>query len=459
MSVLSSASTKRDTRQFLQTFGSGSEHSPLAPGESIRAVSESPQFRQGPNGESPVSANGHQRVAIVKLWNPQSLDDATFDQVAKTLAQLRTLGLPSIIVIDSEPGQRPQHEWLDQINHQAYRIASAVDRRGEPDTFVVARALGIDDARLEHVPASPFTPNPVFVERGEALMRIIRRGAVVVMPPYGFSTDLQQLKPVKPNNVVLALTRYLSGLQFPPATDLYDAGTESEKHARKAFIERVIVIDPIGGTPSKHRSGGAHVFLNLEDEFSLARADIGDVNKVAVEERHRGNLELSRDVLAMLPSTSSVLMTTPVEAANMTPPERRRSDDSSVFGIVDTVCTRRRLNPLIHNLLTDRPVYSSSLPLGRIRSKAGRSGVEAAPFSLTTLAKRGMPVTIYPDPWKQPWTPPVPGARRLRLTDTCIDMPPAGPPDRRLLRQAAGCRPLPRAGRWQPGGHNHCGRV
>lgn len=41
----------------------------------------------------------------------------------------------------------------------------------------------------------------------------------------------------------------------------------------------------------------------------------------------------------------------------------------------------------------------------------------------TTLAKRGLPVTIFPDPRQTPWLPPRPGTPRLRLTDTCVDLP------------------------------------
>jgi amino-acid N-acetyltransferase len=41
----------------------------------------------------------------------------------------------------------------------------------------------------------------------------------------------------------------------------------------------------------------------------------------------------------------------------------------------------------------------------------------------TTLAKKGLPVTIFPDSRASPWRPPKPGSPRLRLTDTCIDLP------------------------------------
>jgi len=42
---------------------------------------------------------------------------------------------------------------------------------------------------------------------------------------------------------------------------------------------------------------------------------------------------------------------------------------------------------------------------------------------VATLLKRGMPLTVYPDPTISAWLPPRPGGPRLRLTDTCIDLP------------------------------------
>lgn len=41
----------------------------------------------------------------------------------------------------------------------------------------------------------------------------------------------------------------------------------------------------------------------------------------------------------------------------------------------------------------------------------------------TTLAKKGLPVTIFPDARLALWVPPKPGTPRLRLTDTCVDLP------------------------------------
>lgn len=76
-------------------------------------------------------------------------------------------------------------------------------------------------------------------------------------------------------------------------------------------------------------------------------------------------------------------------------------------------------------MLTDKPVFSSSLPVGRLGHQAVRSEhvSPAENITPTTFAKHGMSVTIFPDPDITPWEPPLPGEPHLSLTDSKIDLP------------------------------------
>ncbi|TPX10498.1 uncharacterized protein E0L32_008548 [Thyridium curvatum] len=460
-SVLASTPTKRDAKLYLQTFGpsvqggKGKSHkdakvteSPQSqlssgvgraavPGEGIRAIKESPKFIQGSRAEPSLPPDDVPHIAIVKLREPQSLDDGTFSELAKTLAQLRALGLPSIVVVacDLDPAARP--DWFDFVNHQALRLARAIDAFDGPQTRVVDSSLAIDTSIAKS--ASPFVPSGVTVQLEKPLLGTLSRGAIAVIPSFAISTDRCEATVQNSNDVILALTRFFCGLQFSDRGTGESTGIgQDNSRAKKAAIDRVIVIDPLGGIPAKHRPNGAHVFVNMEEEFAIAKADIDSIVKVnnhtlgsglsarqivdAVKQKHRENLELAKNTLALLPSTSSAVITTPAEAANLLAPERS-TDEAGVFGYVGTVGTRKSQNPLIHNLLTDRPVYSSSLPLGRVKPKTRSTDVEPPRLSSTTLLKRGMPVTIFPDPRIQPWVPPRPGGPRLRLTDTCVDLP------------------------------------
>lgn len=435
VSVLeSSSATKRDAKAYLQTFGPTVPKSPggSSVAESIsidpltngaRAISETPRFVQGSVAAKQQQAAADAslpHVAVIKFRLPQDVDDATLKGVAKTLAQLRVLGLLSVIVPDCEL-RSDDRQWSQALNRQVYRLAGAIDEYGEPWTAIVGSALS---RRAEAASSSDlsFTANDVLVDEHDALLAPLLKGSAVIVPPVA-QQDGGKSRPVDPNQAVVSITRYLTGLQFAkPSTggESVDAG-EVISPAKKAFVDRVIILDPLGGIPSKDRWNNAHVFLNLEDELESAKEHLASMG--TRQEAHLKNLDLAKSTLAVLPSTSSVLMTTPREAANLHPNVEDVNGESTM-GFVGTVGTRRSHNPLIHNLLTDRPSHSSSLPLGRIKPLLRTTDIASNPvMSPTTLAKRGMPVTIYPDPNSSGWTPPKPDGPRLKLTDTCVDLP------------------------------------
>lgn len=85
--------------------------------------------------------------------------------------------------------------------------------------------------------------------------------------------------------------------------------------------------------------------------------------------------------------------------------------EESQLGFDGMVTTRKKHNPILHNLLTDKPMYSSSLPLQRIQDGGYR--IDPSDSTAATLVKRGMPLTIYPDPRENPWRPPKTGGIAL----------------------------------------------
>lgn len=444
VSVLeSSSATKRDAKLYLQTFGPTVSKAAGSAADSIsidpltngsRAISEAPRFVQGSLArQAAVDALPH--VAVIKFRLPQDVDDNTLKGVAKTLAQLRALGLLSVVVLDCEL-KSDDGQWSRNLNRQIYRLAGAIDEYGEPWTTIVDSAL----SRLSGTPLSSnssFTSNDILVNEKDSILTGLLKGSAVIVPPVVQQDDATS-RPVDPNQVVVSIAKYLSGMQFAKRNAV-DGSTDEQDVAqplKKAFVDRVIILDPLGGIPAKNRWNNAHVFLNLEDELESAKrhlrsmkdakslSDTAGTTAPAVEkspmQAHFDNLELAKNTLAILPSTSSALITTPQEAANLQP----SSGEGSTLGFVGSVGTRRRHNPLIHNLLTDRPSHSSSLPLGRIAPILRTTSPNSNPvMSPTTLAKRGMPVTVFPDPTLTGWTPPRPDSPRLKLTDTCVDLP------------------------------------
>ncbi|ROT34818.1 acetylglutamate synthase [Sodiomyces alkalinus F11] len=423
VSVLQASATRREAQGYLkkyapqapqkETRSAGKNSSSLPPfgPYPLRSILTTPtndiiQQRAQPH---PVrTLEEPPNVALVKLRQLDALDDEALTGIAKTLSYLRKLGLLSIIVLHQELAAS-----RDTYRHQTHRIQIAIDRFGPPGARVLDQIFMGNPARC-----SNFMPSSLVVRFPHTLIRALDDDALVIIPPIALTHDMSTAGIVDPDNVIVALVKYLSGLQFEDADDgVSHPNVSMSLPPRIASVERIIILDPLGGIPLVH-SESSHRFINLEQEFKHIMEELrhegaeeGREAHLIDESRrvHIRNLQLSQNVLAILPETSATIITTPSTAA------------LKAIERVPAVATRNRLNPLIHNLLTDKPVLSPSLPLERVRTdQAGKVPYEKT--HLTTVVKRGMPLTIYPDPTNGPWVPPRPGEARMKLTDTCIDL-------------------------------------
>jgi amino-acid N-acetyltransferase len=410
-------------------------------------------------------------VALVKIRAPQFLDDDTLNGIARTLSQLGRLGLLSIVVVDCNGVSEPN--WRKQATEQADRIVHAIDSYGGEGARMVDNVIGVSETSIGPETAA-YLKGKTHVIMRKLLMTPLRRGIIPVIPPIGYTDTSQTSVSVKANDIVLALTRELAGFQPAPLPDEDpDVIRERLEALRKEVsLDRLIFLDPLGGIPGSDRPNGYHVFLNMEQEFEGVKEDLlkgktlnqeettlqleskqdvvtdlgssnpfsrfvetefgslkasggenSGVTKPPLDDnsKHLENLQLVRSVLSMLSPSSSALLTTPDEAANS---GKQPDTPFQAAG----VGTRRQRNPLIHNLLTDKPVFSSSLPMGRLGPPSSSKKCEQLAFpahhiSPTTFAKHGMHVSIFPDPKKIPWEPPQPDKPGLSLTDSYIDLP------------------------------------
>jgi amino-acid N-acetyltransferase len=454
MSVLGSSATKRDARSYLSRFTPAKAPEKSKPASSAdggkpilykngvnlgsfygnaRAVAESPKFVQHPQKQIYRAAVPQLHVALVKIRAPQTLTDDTLYGIGRTLSQLGRLGLTSIVVVDCNSGLQLNPDSVSRrlALEQTDRVAAAIDAGGEPRARVVNNVIGISEMSTDS-PASVYVQSKVHVTLRQLLMTPLRRGIILVIPPIGYTDRSQISYSIPADDIILALTRELAGFQsLPFSEDNPDSIAESLRQLQNEIsLDKLIILDPLGGIPAADRPNGYHVFLNMEQEYHTVKQDIlrakalnSDKSTDEVEVRklqHIHNLQLARSMLSMLPPTSSALLTTPDEAANS---GRGRDSPFQATG----VGTRRQKNPLIHNLLTDKPVFSSSLPVGRLGHSSSLMMYEPAPSSAyidpTTFAKHGMSVSIFPDPKIAPWEPPIPGKPRLHLTDSYIDLP------------------------------------
>ena len=473
LSLLSSASTRREARQYLARVknsantenGNGKplsenvedpvrfvpepsrKNSDVDHGSfygASRSIYNSPVFRLD-STPSPPAEGVHERLhlALVKITTPQLLDDYTINGVAKTFSQLCRLGLACCVVVD--PGVVHDANALRAISReQVERISTAVE--AQPDS----KSLRLDSI-LSIAPAESAIPR---VLSRKALLGALRDGQIVIMPSVAYTEDTSKAVSVPANDTVIALTKEFAGLAtspFPDEAPLISA-LRIDGLQKEVSLDRVIILDPLGGIPAFSGPQGSHVFINMEQEFDNIQDELDHVTRdltagtvspsllerieelspppkaggskeqlsaapisaEAMLKGHLDNLRLSRQALALLPATSSGIITSPAEVA-ISAKGPKYSPEPSAVG------TRRQRNPLIHNLLTDKSLHSPSLPRSRRAAANNPSDSETSRLAFpTTFVKRGMPLTLLPDPRVTPWIAhDRPG---VKLDDPSIDL-------------------------------------
>jgi amino-acid N-acetyltransferase len=385
-------------------------------------------------------------VALIKLRQPQTLDDRTLGGIALTLSQMAQLGLSTAVVLDcadmSQTDPRDSASYETMMRAQAARFVAALEDYNEPGALLVEHALGYS-SRPNNMTSTAQARGVVEVKNSFLLYPPIYDGVIPVLLPLAYDSELKKV-PVEADDVLLALIRDFAGfIEQAGYQNSEDYGApicgNHIEQAERPIIDRIIVLDPLGGIPSQNRSDGAHVFVNLEAEYDDIKRELQQLSAIAqgdtrirgspslgsgnpfskfVEEelaplpggatpqlnnsapiRHLKNLDIVQSALKLLPATSSGLILTPPEAATKAIPDDTRSTPSK--------------NPLLHNLLTDKPMVSSSLPT----SPSSRFLGSAAPNPATFL-KKGVPLTMIPDPRVSgPWLPPSASNPSIELAD------------------------------------------
>jgi amino-acid N-acetyltransferase len=367
-----------------------------------RAVEESPVFSQYSDVQPDESQEVETlHVALVKLTAPEDYTDEVLEGIARTLSQLSRLSMAPCVVLDVKISGS---DWRLQYGRQADRLLNAIDAIGGPNA-----------RRLDNILSfwGPDKIPDVFLRK--LLLRPLRQGQIPIVMPLAYSDSTQKAEPIPASSAVMALTREFAGLnlQLPEELDPKRAADTMKRLQEQVSLDRIIIVDKHGGIPRIRELDRKQVFLNLEQEFHDIHHELNGLEDELAQGQHKSNLDLLRQTLQLLPPLSSGLITTPDDAANRTTIEQ--NDDQ-----VSSVRTRRQKNTLIHNLLTDKPAYSSSLPSGRLSRTSNRSATPV--ISSTTFVKKGMPLTIYPDPNARGWIADNNGSPRLQLTDPRIDL-------------------------------------
>ncbi|KAL2830182.1 hypothetical protein BJY01DRAFT_120580 [Aspergillus pseudoustus] len=465
MSLLNSASTKREAKSYLARIKAQHGATPpkkqsskqikqtiaksLPSGVNLgsfycpsKSINDTPVFLHD-STPTPTREDIPERLhlALVKIKTPQLLDDYSLTGVAKTLSQLGRLGMACCVVVD--PGSDGDANTLRNIaTEQVGRISTAVDAQPDSTSAYLASVLSL----------SARTPSIPTVSSRKQLLGPLRDGQILIVAPIAYTEDVPKAVIVPANDAMLALTKEFAGLALSPDPDEdpLDVAKKISDLQKEVSLDRVVLLDPLGGVPAFRGPQTSHAFINMDQEFESIERELRQVRQPANKDEdpsladslagsnplskfgdseiaaapskqgllplkvrggtidgHLENLRLSQQTLAMLPSASSGIITSPLEVA-----DSARSPEATEL----SVGTRRQRNPLIHNLLTDKPLLSSSLPLSR-RAR-GSINLPAPP---TTFVKRGMPVSLFPDPHIQVWT--AQNRPNLSLEHPSIDLP------------------------------------
>lgn len=349
LSVLQSAATKREAKTYISRYAplTGVELQKKKEGlvQRLLGVGKEQDNKEIENltGHAPEGllgdSEGTLRVAIIKIRDIKSIEDDLIAQMGETIARLSRLGVSPIVVVDAGKARndflkldnKPFRHYQKLILQKVFKISDAIDA-ASPD--VGARPI-----------EGLFSMNKkgLRLAMPQMLMHPLSHGKVPVLAPLAYDDVTSEEKLVMADDVVHFLTQKLA-----------------EVPANILSVEKIIFVDPLGGIPSVERSG-AHVFVNLKQELSDIAAELhmGFIPP-AQREVHLANLKAMHKALKFLPPTASGLITTPAVAA------------------IPSVGR----NPIIYNVLTDRPVISPSLPVE----------LKKTPTLETTLLREGMPV-------------------------------------------------------------------
>ncbi|KAK9366416.1 hypothetical protein V1509DRAFT_629823 [Lipomyces kononenkoae] len=390
LSVLHAHATKRDARAYINKY---SDHLDSAERRKrkefakkvLRSVSEAARAFDL-YGSAQIELKDMIRVAVIKIRGVTDLTANILGNIGKTILRLQRLGLSPVIVVDpveeNGPGWMQDAEGfassaqIKQMTGIAARIAAAIEKPLACDKSPTSSAVlslrpptghkhpgkaVILPSMFSHV--APYLQSSIKWSLPHLMFSAMTNHVVPIITPLLYNEYSSRYAIATADDIVYEMVSKISGMASPEIITL----------------DKVIYIDPLGGIPSEERHSGAHILVNLEQEYDDIKRELDSVmyppakqsvvlsilsNKGGAErynQAHIANLNSFRRLLAVAPPSTSGLITTPVVAASQT--------------------TR---NPLIYNLLTDRPVISSSLPVDGKR----------APIQHTTLLRHGMPVMM-----------------------------------------------------------------
>ncbi|KAL8805708.1 MAG: hypothetical protein Q9200_005318 [Gallowayella weberi] len=312
LDVLGSTATKREAKSYLSRFGSEKPKQPKsclqeAPKDNVgvnlgnlylplRAVDQSPVFEQGPSKARYVDqAVGPLHIALVKIRDPQSIDDSTLEGVGLTLVQLSRLGMSCVAVIDCKNGQQEDHDLRKVAMEQADRLAAAIDHHGGLGARRLDNVLVTSKADKGLQSSVNVSTSTHIIDR-KLLFSPLQKGKISVLAPITFDSTTHALVHIPANEAILALTRDFVGLRpgFCSNADPQVVAENIKCLQKEVSLDRIILLDPLGGIPAVDRHDQSHIFINIEQEYDTIKSELSNPSSDELRTRAAGIPSLER---------------------------------------------------------------------------------------------------------------------------------------------------------------------
>lgn len=358
LSILKSTTTKREAKNYLQKYqnqfsdGESNFHNSLKDRHLTKAENQRDLFitrflrNQNPflniyEDDETKLQKIPLRIALVKL---SLLDESpeTWKGVSETFKRLVTLGISPIIILDHDHlSQKDFKTNAAYMMKQGYKLLLQLSVTSDEGTTVestILRSLFIDQCQQMKLSSL------------EQLLIPLYQGIIPIVQPLQYNVTDGSQNFVTSNEALCTVC------------------SELLEHPELLTVEKIIVIDKLGGIPSIERNQTSHVYINLSQEYSdiVSELFIGFLDPTT-RDKHLDNFKTMNKILTLAKLKSATNEATGI----ITTPEIMSLNDDE-------------LNPIIYNVLTDRPIISSSLPSTHLRT----------PEVSTSIIKKGFEVIV-----------------------------------------------------------------
>ncbi|RUS17754.1 hypothetical protein BC937DRAFT_89527, partial [Endogone sp. FLAS-F59071] len=366
LEVMSTVPTQRELRHFLKRY------IPFDPAQ----INVSPSRSHG-RSKSPrevVDSLLRPTTCLISLTKVQGpFAPMHLISIASTLVQLQRLGLTPVVVLDNEgweklSGEANAQQLRMKMLQEALSLVEAIERVGGRTKPVLSGVFWGDDNKKgdatpdavsssDHDTTTDSTLAMHIRSSFDLVQPILRNDQIPVILPMAIYPGSFK-RPISANSAITALCRSLSDPN----------PTLSEGATKDALLPvKLVVINNEGGIPNHEKPGTAHSLINLQEEH----ASITQVYLSTPEWHHTHptalqNLDMAQACLALLPTTSSAVI--------------------APYASLPTA--------LISNLITDKPLYSSSLPTTRGGIDPARA-IASVNTSRTTVIRHGMSIRYH----------------------------------------------------------------